>query len=142
MALGLRATLILVGTRANSGGTLGEEGVVVRYLLARRARAAALGDRLGLRAPVRTSLLFVAASDDALRLVAYDGTGLQLSLPPRGPRREAALAALAELEGKLSRASWATRPRQRGPGPRGRRIPRPGAGWWKAQGRQGRRRLA
>ncbi len=142
MALACGATLILVGTRANSGGTLGEEGVVVRYLLR--------GERVLPHSEiawayvhrVRTSLLFVAASDDALRLVAYDGTGLQLSLPPRGRAREAALAALAELEGKLSRAYLGYTPEAARAWARREEDP---AAWRRlveAQGRQGRRRLA
>lgn len=104
MALACGGTLIFVGTRANSGGTVGEDGVVARYLL-RPERALPHAEiAWAYLHRTKTTLIFLAASDEALRLVAYDGTSLQLSLPPRGRAREEALAALEAIEAKLSRA--------------------------------------
>ena len=104
MALACGGALVFVGTRANSGGALRPDGVVVRYLLR--------GERFLPHAEIAwayvhrmdTSLVFAVASDEMLRLMAHDGTSLQLSLPPRGKAREEALAALAALEPKLTRA--------------------------------------
>jgi len=104
MALACGAALAYVGTRANSGGTLGEDAVVVRYLLR--------GERVLPHREIawayvhcmRTSLVFAVASDESLHLLSDDGTAVQLSLPPRGRERERALRALSALEPKLSRA--------------------------------------
>lgn len=104
MALACGAVLAFVGTRANSGGRIGEDGVVVRYLL-RADRVLPFGEIAWAYVHrMRTSLVFVAASDESLRLVANDGTSVQLSLPPRGKARDEALAALSALETKLTRA--------------------------------------
>ena len=104
MALACGAALVFVGTRANSGATLGGDGVVVRYLL-RAERVVPYPEVAWAYVHrMKTSLVFATSSDESLHLLAWDGTAAQLSLPPRGRARADALAAIEALEPKLGKA--------------------------------------
>jgi hypothetical protein len=104
MALACGAIFGIVGTRMNVGARLGPDGLVATYLLRRARNWSPLEVAWAYLHQQRTTLLGMAARDEALHLVTYDGTDVQLSLPARGARRERALGVLETVPAWLPRA--------------------------------------